>query len=393
MKTVILAGEVYSQNVGDQAIHACLKYILKEQNPELQVLSLDISGREVPVESEAPRTKNKLVGLINAWSGRGKRKAAMNLAYHRLLAQRKYEQMWSPLFEQADGLVIGGGQLLMDNDLDFPLKLSCLADLAKARRLPVHITACGVGKTWTSQARGLFQPVIEQAASITLRDGLSRGRLVSFLPGTTCQVTADPAILAAEIFTRRSSASQAERVGLGVMSREDANSRLPEKVQFTEDGWKNLWLDIMTGLVEENMKVEIFTTGSQPDDDFARELFFSFDPKRRTSISQAVRPGGVKGLLGIMRGFTVVIATRLHASILANALGISSLGLGWDEKVQAYYNESSLPERCFNLEGLEPEKLVRDCRELNSQPFSQILLSELKYRARLNGQVILETVQ
>jgi polysaccharide pyruvyl transferase WcaK-like protein len=101
----------------------------------------------------------------------------------------------------------------------------------------------------------------------------------------------------------------------------------------------------------------------------------------------------VKGLLGIMRGFTVVIATRLHASILANALGISSLGLGWDEKVQAYYNESSLPERCFNLEGLEPEKLVRDCRELNSQPFSQILLSELKYRARLNGQVILETVQ
>jgi polysaccharide pyruvyl transferase WcaK-like protein len=173
------------------------------------------------------------------------------------------------------------------------------------------------------------------------------------------------------------------------MSREDANSRLPENSQFTEDEWKNIWLDIVTRLVEEKMKVELFTTGSPQDDDFARELFFSFDLRKREFISQAVSPGGVKGLLGIMRGFTLVIATRLHASILANALGISSLGLGWDEKVQAYYNESSLPERCFNLDGFKPEKLVRTCRELNDQPFSQTLLSELKDRARHNRRVIL----
>ena len=177
------------------------------------------------------------------------------------------------------------------------------------------------------------------------------------------------------------------------MSREDANSRLPENSQFTEDEWKNIWLDIVTRLVEENMKVEIFTTGSPQDDDFARELFFSFDLRKREFISQAVRPGGVKGLLGIMRGFKLVIATRLHASILANALGISSLGLAWDEKVQSYYDESIQPERCFNLEGLEPEKLVQVCRELNGRPFSQPVLSELKDRARLNGQVILNSEQ
>lgn len=389
MKTVVVAGEVYSQNVGDQAIHTCLKYILKEHDPELQVLSLDISGREVPVESEAPREKSKLFELINACSGKGKRKAAINLAYHRLLAQRKYEQQWSSLFEQADGLVIGGGQLLMDNDLDFPLKLSSLAELAKVLGLPVHISACGVGKHWSATAKELFQPVIEQAASITVRDELSRDRLVSFLPGTACQVTADPAILAAEVFTSRTSSNQPDLIGLGVMSREDVNSRLPEQSQFTEEEWKNLWLDIVTRLVEENMKVEIFTTGSQQDDDFARELFMTVHHINWESISRAVRPGGVKGMLGILRGYTLVIGTRLHASILANALGISSLGISWDEKVQAYYKESNMPERCFTLESLEPEKLVRACRELNGQPFSPALLTELKDRARHNGWVVL----
>lgn len=391
MKTVVLAGEVYSPNMGDQAIHACLKHILKEQNPDLQVLSLDISGRDMPVENDAPRPKNPMFALINALTGRGKQKAAMNQAYHRLLAKRKYEQMWSPLFEQAQALVIGGGQLLMDNDLDFPLKLSCLADMAKAIGIPLHISACGVGKNWSPSARELFQPIIRQSASLTVRDGLSRDRLVSFLPGTTCRVSADPAILAAEVFPGRIGTHPADRIGLGVMSREDANSRLPEKAQFTEADWKNLWQEIVIRLLDENLKVEIFSTGSQQDDDLARELFFTVRHLNLDSISQAVRPGGVKGLLGIMRGYSLVIATRLHASILANALGISSLGLNWDEKVQAYYNDSGMPERCFSLEGLDSEKLVHACRALKGQPFSAHVLSELKNRARLNGQVILAT--
>lgn len=393
MKSLLLAGEVYSHNLGDQAIHACLAFLLKEQKPGLRVLPLDISGREVQAEDETSLSNKKLFNLINAWSGGGKRKAVMNHVYHCLLAQPRYAQKWKPLIEQADALVIGGGQLLMDNALDFPLKLSSLTRMATAHSLPVHISACGVGKNWSPAAKELFQPLVEQAASVTVRDGLSQERLISFLPGTTCRVTADPAILAAEVFPGNVGGAPAEQVGLGVMSREDANSRLPEKARFSKTEWMDLWLEMIRKLVSKNLKVEVFTTGNLQDEAFAKELFRTVHRINLGSIRLAARPGGVTGLLGTMRGYSLVIAARLHASILANALGISSLGLGWDEKVHAYYKGSDLPEHCISLDGIETEELVRASLELNRQPFSRTLLMELKDRARLNGQVILASKQ
>jgi len=262
--------------------------------------------------------------------------------------------------------------------------------LANALGIPVHISACGVGKAWSTAAQQLFQPILENATSITVRDGLSRERLGLFLPGFACQVTADPAILAGEVFPGKARVPQVERIGLGVMSREDVNSHLLGSDKFSELAWKDLWLDVVTCLVAEKMKVEIFTTGSQQDEHFAMQLFLAAHQRFCDSVSRANCPEGAMELLGTMRRYTLVIATRLHASILANALGISSLGLVWDGKVQSYYDEAALSERCFNLAGLQPANLVHACRSLNHQPFDGTLLAELKDNARENARVILK---
>jgi hypothetical protein len=92
-----------------------------------------------------------------------------------------------------------------------------------------------------------------------------------------------------------------------------------------------------------------------------------------------------------MRNYSLVIATRLYASILANSLGITTLGLGWDEKVASYYTETCLIERYVNLTGLQVSALVLTARGLNWQPLSTILLVKLKFRAMGNAHVILSS--
>jgi len=176
------------------------------------------------------------------------------------------------------------------------------------------------------------------------------------------------------------------------MCREDVNSHLPSAQRFSTTAWLDLWLELLSRLIGENLKVELFTTGSLQDNRFAHNLLEMAQARGWRSISLAGDPAGPGGLLKQMRNYSLVIATRLHASILANSLGISTLGLSWDEKVRAYYAETGLAERCFSLSGLQVSSLVSAASGLNHQPFSSTLLADLKDKARENALVILGCV-
>lgn len=385
MKTIALAGETYSRNLGDQAIHASLAYILRQQNASLKILPLDISGRQ---GADSPG-KNRAFYLLRAITSSNSLHSLVNIVFHSLQKSRQQMRMWSPVLETSDQLVIGGGQLLMDNNLDFPLKLSGLASLAGERGIPYHISACGVGRTWSRFANRLFQPVLVNAKSVTLRDELSRSRLDHFIPSLQTSVTFDPAILAAEVYPDLQKKVFADRIGLGIMCREDVNSHLLPAQRYSTNAWLDLWLGVLFGLLKENLVVELFTTGSSKDMHFAQSLFYEAHAHGWNGVTLAGGQTGPGELMASMRNYSLIIATRLHASILANSLGISSLGLNWDEKVRAYYGETGLTDRCFNLVGLQISGVVRAACDLNRQPFSSTLLAQLKDRARENVYVII----
>lgn len=385
MKTIALAGEAFSRNMGDQAIHSCLAYLLRQQDAGLEILSLDISGRS----AVGPSARQWLISVFRAIPGSDRFQPLANLALNLLIRRRRQVLAWKPILAGSDGLVIGGGQLLMDNHLDFPLKVSSLAGLAGQQGLPTHFSGCGVGKTWSQTARKLFQPVLAHASSVSLRDELSRLRLADFMPSLQSRVTFDSAILAAEVYPVVGAGRHADRIGLGVIDCTDVNFHLPPGQRFSSRAWLELWLDLLSGLTGSGLGVELFTTGSPQDVRFARHLFKLAQERGWNRISLAPGPSGPAGLLETLRNYSLVIAARLHASTLANSLGISSLGLGWDEKVAAYYAETGLPERCFDLAGLPVAGLVGAARTLDRQPFPAALLADLKDRARENARIIL----
>jgi len=381
MKRIVLAGEAYSRNLGDQAIHACLKWLLEGSQPGLEVVSQDISGRQ---SGFATTPKRGIYQVIRQVPGSQWLQPILNQLRFKL-SRARHTHTWSATLAGAQALVIGGGQLLMDNALDFPLKVGSLAGLAERMHIPVYFSACGVGGHWSRQAKRLFEANLRGALDISLRDGLSARRLEQHLPGIACSVSADPAILAGEVFGWQPRQTNSGVIGLGVMDRQDANSQLPEGGRFTHRDWMELWSSVVTALSQIGFEMRLFSTGSSQDEAFLDELFASAREVHINGVERVVTHVEVTNLLETLSGCQVVVGTRLHASILANAIGIPSVGLTWDEKVKAYYQEAGLESRCLDIAGLLPGDLAQLCSQVGGEGFPPAVLGRLKDNARRNA--------
>jgi polysaccharide pyruvyl transferase WcaK-like protein len=389
LKRIAIAGEIYSSNVGDQAIHACLVYLIKKIDPAIEIIPLDISGRSSQVGPRSRMRPNQRIALPQSKPGLRHFFPVLNYAYD-LIKKRSRMTAWKPALSQANLLIIGGGQLLMDDSLNFPLKLASLVQAAKTLGVPYTITACGVGKSWSPAARSLFRPVLAGARGITLRDPLSKERLSRFLPGISCQVTFDPAIWAAAVYPFSGPKQGTETIGLGVINRSEVNVQLERSQRITPDGWLELWIDLIDELLQTNHPVELFTTGSPVDQEFAKNLFTAAQRRGLKRIDLAPRPTNPEALISALQKYSLVVAARLHAAVLANAFGISTIGLAWDKKVRAYYGLIRRPELCFELADLQPSQVAQACAEIAGQPFPAAEIEEFRTCSFEDARIILE---
>ena len=391
MKRIAIAGEIYSANVGDQAIHTCLSYILKKADPSIEIISLDTSGRSSRVVPAERPTLNQTVALLQSKPGLRLFFPAINFAYD-LIKRRKRLALWNPALRSAALLVIGGGQLLMDDGLSFPLKLAGLVQAAQALGVPYTITACGVGKSWSAAARSLFRPMLAGARGITLRDPLSQERLGRFLPGLSSQVTFDPVIWAADVFSEAGSMQNSETIGLGVINRSEVNVHLEQSQRFTNDLWSELWTNLVDELLHTNHPVELFTTGSPVDREFAEKLLITAHERGWRRVGLAAQPVNPEMLISSLQKYGLVVAGRLHAALLANAVGISTIGLAWDKKVKAYYGLTRRTDLCFDLASLHPFEVAKTCAAIFGQPFPKKEIEEFKARSFEDARIILEEI-
>jgi polysaccharide pyruvyl transferase WcaK-like protein len=389
MKRIAVCGEIYSANLGDQAIHACLLHLLKRIDPSIETISLDLSGRTGLHTGfqEKPGLRQQIAG----WQSipfMNPAYAAANAVYQTVRLKRVYAGPWGQQLRQVHSLVIGGGQLLMDDGLNFPLKVAGAADQAHRLGLPIHFSACGVGRSWSTMGKRLFSNALSTAASITLRDHLSSQHLEQNLPGIQHKVTFDPAIWAADVYPALSKNNPADFIGLCVIHQDAYNARSLQGRTHAK-AWMQNWLNLISALLDTNKPILLFSTGSPADQRFADALFRQACQRGFRGVELAAWPSDVADLLNTMHRCGVVISTRLHAAVLANAYGIATIGMVWDEKVRAYYEETGRSELCFDLPFLDLNEMVRTVQELHGQAFPASVMNELRQRALRSAQVIL----
>lgn len=245
------------------------------------------------------------------------------------------------MLDDADVVLIGGGQLLMDNALDFPLKVSAVSRIAHSLGKPAHIVSCGVGKKWSLFASRLFRNVLAASGSVSTRDTLSVERLQQFAPGTTVALSADPALWSACVYGQAERADQPV-AGLGIINLELINRH--SHFRLSHNDLVDFWVEIARGLLTRNVTFELFTNGSPDDHEIAQQVRRAIETRLSISCPLVNRPATPNQLARIISGYRAIIASRLHAHIVATSYRIPSIALVWDEKVRTFFKDTGREE-------------------------------------------------
>ncbi|MCV3273955.1 polysaccharide pyruvyl transferase family protein [Roseobacter sinensis] len=354
--TLLLAAVMYSPNIGDGVIAECIRAAAPAD-----IEFLDLAGRTGYAEAEAPLRRRLLAGL-----SRLPAPLADRIAEQLVTAQirRRLDPLLPQALARTDALLIGGGQLLADANLNFPLKLHRLICAADDR--PIGLHAVGVAAGWSPRAAALFRDLLSHSnlRFLSVRDAASKHNLEAHLAALGLNhldpplVFPDPGVLCAPLLgdgPRAPVAPPARHIGLGVTH--------PTALRLHGGAaggghWPAWYARLARRAVARGLTVTLFTNGAFEDeaclDETIRHLA-DIDPH---ALRRAPRPDRPAALLHLISGLDAVISHRLHASIVAYSAGVPPIGLPWDRKLEGFFDLIGRPDALLRQPQPEPDEIL-----------------------------------
>ncbi|MBB4004796.1 polysaccharide pyruvyl transferase family protein [Aurantimonas endophytica] len=352
----------YSPNLGDGLLSESLENALWELGCSPSgTYSVDLAARSSYGPGGASRGAllRFLTGLPPAV-----RRTALRLPMAALMHRR-----WRPHYERhldsADAVVLGGGNLFSDIDLNFPSKLAQALSLAAARKLPVAIYGVGVSGDWSETGIRMVGKALSGASirHVTVRDEPSRERfntLFAQKAGMQAELARDPGLLVSRYV------SPVERtggtVGLGVTSA--IAVRYHSSYDAGDDALAEWYLAICRGIAGSGQKIVAFTNGSPEDESFLNAIDGRLAAAAGESYSRR-RPTTPTELARLISSFDCLVAHRMHALIAAYSFGVPSFALRWDPKVDAFMASVGASEQMAVAEAGTEDQVIEFARRQN----------------------------
>jgi hypothetical protein len=170
---IALLNVKFSPNLGDGLLSECLERELAFALPGVEVVAIDLAGR-AHYRGHGPSRRGRVIALLEALP-RWARRHAVRVALA-VLVQIRLRRHVRDRLAGVDVVVVGGGNLLSDSDLNFPMKLAgALGEVARAK-LPVAVHAVGVNRRWSRTGHQLFVRALGDAPLIvaSVRDPRSQ---------------------------------------------------------------------------------------------------------------------------------------------------------------------------------------------------------------------------
>lgn len=395
MRTLLLSAR-YSDNLGDGVIGDCLEWMIQHLRPDSEVTHVDIAPRVKFSPRDASRvspSKRLFYSLPNSLRALAVL-AAWPIQRHRL----------STLWDGAFGLpshsgrcaIIAGGQLVSDVALNFPLKIGYASKRLAAEDIPVGVFAAGVSANFSKLGRALFERAFTRAdlrwfgardndSFANVRSAFSLGEGVSHL-------TIDPAIWSSDAYGITKKKSGRRTVGVGVAHPAELGAHIPGGTTNAEE-MIEFFHSLTPILLRQGIKPVLFNNGSAEDSYFTEQVAQHLRSSG-IEIDVAARPTTPRELVDTISRFDSLIAHRLHSNIIGYALGIPTVGMRWDRKVEAFFVETGRTGYC--LEALDPEIASQCLLRAVSCADSEVdaeRLRELKTFAMANLESLMRTLE
>ena len=344
----------YSPNLGDAVVAECLEQAIAERVVDARVQTVDISGREGFGHSGSI-TGGKLKPMTRLRSLPGPLHRFVVFHVMRHLTRHHYASKWVSRLADSDLVVVGGGHLLSDVEYYFPIRISTALGLVR-EATPLHFFAVGISGAWSDRGIRLLKRAIARLdlGLVGARDTRSLRNWHSQFDSRRATLCRDPGLIAADVFdlsdTIRARLSRVSGdkpcVAVGVSDPNDLalHANGGQVCGASDDFFQNL----AGHLLKAGLRVTFFSNGTVEDDAYLQSV------RRRTverfgeraDIVFEPRPRRPLDLAAFIARQDVLIAHRLHANIVAFSCLVPHVGLGWDPKVESFFESVDRGRYC-----------------------------------------------
>ncbi|MCT1901859.1 polysaccharide pyruvyl transferase family protein [Oceanobacillus sojae] len=352
MKKIMICGVPNSNNLGDRVIIESMNYIYEQYLNKYEIVNFDIvSGKiyngnlDVKIKLNSNGFRKKMIPNI----------LRRMKVYSNYKKNEKLNLELENIISKQDCVVIGGGHLLIDNYLHFPLAINQIVQLAKEYQIPVIIAFVGAKGKWSQRAKKLLVDSLDYAKCISVRDSASKDFLVSINSKykEKTQVISDPALFVKD-FVGISDKNKMN-IGIGIMDPNEIARHA--KIKWSRDEAAGWWKKIITDLEKKDLRVNIFTNGAPTDNAFV-EYYIKPHFEKNNNVKIMEYPKNYKELIQNIERQDAVIAQRLHACLPSISFENKTFGVIWDEKVEGVFNELGMSEYLIDFR-IAPNSLIK----------------------------------
>ncbi len=368
---ITIFGEKFSDNLGDGVIADCLNYVFSLEKYKSTVETLDLSMRDNYSIGTAERHDNK-VDVLSVFLRRIKK-----LVGWEFFRFQKFKRKYEDKIKDSDLVLIGGGQIFLDNELNFPVKVRALVKLLDKNLIRRAFICCGVSNKFSKIGSKIFKKSLESSLNLALivRDLKSVQSAKSKLNYPNPLFLIDPAIISSDVYNCKKIFPEfsGKTIGLNIMDFGTLEKTFLH--QFGKDFFLQLWLDVISDLLGKNFRIVLHTNGAA-EDNYCLNLIVS-----RLNNADGVLisiPNNPAELANIIFSVDSLIAYRLHANILAYSLGVPSIGFVWDDKVSEFAAVTEREQFFFSNNQLNKSKINEALSNSLNQPVDITKLRSLK---------------
>lgn len=383
MKPLIsVISECHSDNLGDQAIARSISEILL---PYYRVSATSFgrtTSRSTKIIDPAGAAASKLNAsrLFRSFSPITKAR----IRWHLLNQKVKFARHFDSAIERSDFVILGGGQLIKNNIDLFCEKLRLVSKHSVSRSIPFALVGVGVDKKMEGRNWRIIANVIDGANFIILRDEISRKRVCTAFTGVNnLAVLPDLAFALTNPNRYRSLDNREIALAVNVMDLTSMLQSINFSVEYDTNEIASTFCNVVKASISNMASVTLFTTGAANDLGAANEVRSLV--RSQIGIDLPVfHPRNLDDLLLFLSNARDVLATRMHAGILAHISGCNTLCINWDDKVQGVWSTVDQQGRVIQMDEIARHDAGEEIMERFQKftPASHVCLGELAEKVR-----------
>ena len=162
---------------------------------------------------------------------------------------------------------------------------------------------------------------------------------------------ADAAFWANKAYETRKD-SNSNTIGIGLIR---ANAMQSYSKGITEEQFIQLFADIAKELQRRNYKFQFFTNGMKIDYEVGKRVLEKMGLDESYLVK---RPERGMELMETISGYSGLITCRMHSSIAGFSMGIPSVALSWNDKVDKYMKIVGYPQRAIKQDECNSKTIV-----------------------------------